>query len=132
MRSFTAGGDINPSRFVMHSAAADFTVLQATADSNPVGISQEYAQDAPIPGASTLAATAGRHVNVYSPMSGDDNASTVYLELGGTVTRGARLMPDSSGRGITATTGKYFGAVALESGVTGELIKVAPTSGLLA
>jgi hypothetical protein len=130
MKSSICGGDINPSRFVTHSTAADFTVIQSVADARPAGISQEYTRDAPIPGASTLAGAAGDSINVYYPSSGDDNGSTVWLELGGTVTRGALLMPDASGKGITATTGKWYGALAEESGVSGEKIRVTPLIGL--
>lgn len=132
MKSSICGGDIAPSRFVKHSTAADFTVLQADLNSNPVGISQAWAQNAPIPSASTLAGTTGDQIQVHYPSSGDDNDSTVWLELGGTVTRGDRLMPDANGKGITATTGKYYGAVAQESGVSGEKIRVTPLIGLLA
>lgn len=132
MKSSICGGDINPSRFVKHSTAADFTVLQADLNSNPVGISQAWAQTAPIPSASTLAGTTGDQIQVHYPGSGDDNDSTVWLELGGTVTRGDRLMPDANGKGITATTGKYYGAIAEESGVSGEKIRVTPLIGLLA
>jgi len=42
------------------------------------------------------------------------------------------LMPDANGKGITATTGKYYGAIADESGAENEKIRVTPISGLLA
>ncbi len=127
MKNFNCGGDINPARFVKRSAAADFTVLQADADSMPCGISQRWAEVAPLPGASTLAGTTGGLIQVHQPgMSGDPHDSTVFLELGGNVTRGALLMPNASGQGITATSGKYAGAIADESGSTGELIRVTP------
>lgn len=127
MKNFSCGGDINGARFVKRSTAADFTVLQADADAVPCGISQRWAEVAPLPGASTLAGTAGGMIQVHqSGMSGDPHDSTVFLELGGTVTRGSLLMPDANGKGITATSGKYAGAIADESGVSGEFIRVTP------
>jgi hypothetical protein len=132
MKSFVCGGNIAPSRFVKHSTAADFTVLQADLNSHPMGIAQAWAQDAPIPGASTLAGEAGDHIQVHQPGSGDDNDSTVWIELGATVTAGAYLMPDADGKGIAATTGKYYGARADEAGDSGEKIRVTPIIGLMA
>lgn len=127
MKTFACGGTINPARFVKRSAAADFTVLQADADAMPCGISQRAAEVAPTSGASTAAGTSGGLIQVHQPgMSGDPHDSTVLLELGGTVTRGSLVMPDADGKGVTATSGKYAGAIADESGVSGELIKVTP------
>jgi hypothetical protein len=127
MKNFACGGDINPARFVTRSTAADFTVIQSVADAIPCGISQRWAEVAPLPGASTLAGTTGGLIQVHQPgMSGDPHDSTVWLELGGTVTRGALLMPNASGQGITATSGKYAGAIADESGVSGNFIRVTP------
>lgn len=135
MRAFTAGGTINPSRFVKRSTAADFTILQADLNSFPCGISQAWGVDAPIPTMTDNpipAARAGDTVNFHAGNSGSPEDTTVWLELGDTVTRGSQLMPDANGKGIPATTGKYYGAIADESGVAGELIKVTPGSGLLA
>ena len=130
MKAFACGGDIYPKRFVKRSTAADFTVLQADADSQPCGISQAWTRDAPgLSGASTVAGASGDSIQVHSNLSGETQDSTVWLELGGTVTRGARLMPDANGKGITATSGKYYGAIADESGVSGEFIRVTPVIG---
>lgn len=124
-----AGGDVRPCRFVTYSAAADFTVLESNADDRPFGISQKGTQDAPgLTGASALAAASGDPLTVYGPGS-----VQVHLEIGsGGVTRGQPLMPDADGKGITATTGKYFGAIALESAAAGEFCKVLVQPGLLA
>ena len=127
MKNFACGGDINGARFVKRSTAADFTVLQADADAKPAGISQRWAEVAPTPGASTLAGTTGGLIQVHQPgMSADPHDSTVFLELGGSVTRGDNLMPDANGKGIAATSGKYVGAITDESGASGELIRVTP------
>lgn len=127
MKAFACGGTIEPARFVTRSSAADFTVIQSVADAIPCGISQRFAEVAPLPGAATSAGTSGGLIQVHQPgMSGDQRDSTVWLELGGTVTRGQLLMPNASGQGITATSGKYAGAIADESGVSGNFIRVTP------
>lgn len=54
------------------------------------------------------------------------------LRIGDTVTRGQRLMPNDDGEGIPATTGKYYGAIADESGSDGNVIRVTPMIGLVA
>jgi hypothetical protein len=133
MKTFACGGTIEPARFVKRSTAADFTVLQADANSFPCGISQAWAQDAPIPGAATAAGKSGDQIQVHQPgMSGEGQDSTVWLVCGASVTRGSLLMPDADGKGITCTTGKYYGALADESGASGEKIRVTPISGILA
>lgn len=135
MRAFTCGGTINPSRFVKRSTAADFTILQADLNSFPDAISQNWGVDAPIPSVTDNPIPAGRAgdtIMCHHSHSGSPQDSTVWLLAGGTVTRGDRLMPDANGKGITATTGKYYGAIADESGVDGEYIKVTPLTGLMA
>lgn len=62
-------------------------------------------------------------------------AGLAQLELGGTVTAGAPLMSDGSGRGITAVATaaatRRVVAFALEPGVTGDLIWVHVVPSLL-
>lgn len=121
--SFVAGGDINPSRFVKQSTAADFTVLEADANEAVIGVSHESAQDAPIPGASTLAAASGDQLFVY-PIG-----AVCLLTIGsGGCTRADELKSDADGKGVTrATTGttiQNVGALALESASENELAKV--------
>jgi len=118
-----AGGDINPCRFVTLSPSADFTLLEANANEAIIGVSHESAQDAPLPGASTLAAASGDHLAIY-PIG-----SVCRLEAGsGGWTRGSELISDSNGKGVaratTGTTIQNVGAIALESVSEGELGKV--------
>jgi hypothetical protein len=47
----------------------------------------------------------------------------IYLQLGNTVTEFDYLMSNSGGNWITATTGNFVGAQALQSGVAGDVIK---------
>lgn len=106
-----AAGTIAPSVFVITDTSSWKAVNQATASTSfIVGISQEGAQNAPIPGASTVAATsAGDPIMVYQ--IGD-----ICLLQSTTAgwTAGDRLTSNSSGQGITASGANvYFGALAL-------------------
>ena len=127
MKTFAAGGDIGTALFVKRSTAADNTVLQADLNSMPTGISQRWTEVAPTSGAAVYAASSGGSLEVHHVgLSGDPRDSTVFLTLGASVTRGSLLMPDANGAGITATSGKYAGAIADQSGSSGELIMVTP------
>ena len=46
------------------------------------------------------------------------------LKLGGTVTRGAELTSDANAKGVAATAGQSTMAIALASGVSGDIIPV--------
>jgi len=129
MASYTkvANGNINPSRFVYLDATADGKVLEASAVTHKLyGISQPGTRNAPY---STLddgyAAIAGENVQIYG--LGDKD---VLLELGGTVARGDRLTAATGGKGIkTVTDRDEYGAIAMASGVSGELIPVQVVGG---
>jgi hypothetical protein len=56
----------------------------------------------------------------------DSDDREIYLPLGNTVTEFDFLMSDANGNWITATTGNFVGAQALQSGVTGDVIKARP------
>jgi hypothetical protein len=127
MISGTAGGDINPSRFLKRSTTADAKWLQCTANSDKIaGISQVGTR---YPAALSLddgkAAIAGENIHVY--LAGRDKEAP--LEYGGTVTAGDLLTSDSSGRGVTGTTGQQVGARALFSGILGQVMPVEPLWG---
>lgn len=119
-----AGGDIYPCRFVKLSAAADFTVLQADANAEVIGIAQEGSRKPPLSDLITdmKAAEAGDSVKMFT------DGDVCLLEAGGTVTRGDLLKADANGKGITVassgTTIQNYGAVALQSGAAGEKILV--------
>ncbi len=125
-QTFKAGGNIPPSRFVMYSA--DNTVIVATAATDrPVGISAPWSRR--IPGESSsffsglddgYVAISGENVTVYG-----DGDKEVLLELGGTVTAGAKLVSGAGGVATASTTDKQqYCAVARVGGVSGELIPV--------
>jgi len=100
----TASGNIAPSRFVKKSGS--YLVAQAGAGEVCIGISQQGSLATPIPGASSLAAVEGSPIAVY------DQDENCLLEAGAEVLDGAYLKSDSSGRGITATTGNQYFAIA--------------------
>ena len=100
----TASGNIAPSRFVKKTDA--YKVGQCGAGEVAIGISQQGSHDTPIPGASTLAAEAGDPIAVY------DEKENCLLDAGAAVADGAYLKSDANGKGITATTGNQYFAVA--------------------
>lgn len=128
-RSYTANGNIKPSRIVKQDSTADFKVLQATDGSGShgdlgIGISQEGTLLLPLTNYdSDYAGTAGKEIQVYT--EGDE----CFLVVGAAVTNGDRLKADSDGRGITASVADdLVVARALQTAtVAGQLIKVVVT-----
>lgn len=129
------GGDIYPSRFVMLSTAADNTVLGCTAGSPPIGISQvgtKYPITNPTgqlgggtitgPGIAAEGTAGIDQIQIFS--LGD----VCWLECGGTVAAGDLLEAAGTttnvGRGVKSGPGRNFGAIALEAGTVGLLIRV--------
>jgi phage protein D len=47
-----------------------------------------------------------------------------YVKLGGSVSKGASIMPNNSSLGIAATSGKWAIGVADEDGVSGDIIAI--------
>ena len=119
-----ADGDIRPSRFVKTSNASGIAkVVESDANNSPIGISQDGTNTAPIPGVtSDKAAEQGQSLRLHV------EGEMCLLELGGTVTAGDFLKSDADGKGVSiATTGvdvQCIGGVALQSGVSGDLIPV--------
>jgi hypothetical protein len=117
---FIAGGSIYPARFVTLATTANQTVAQSTSgDSKVVGITTEGAKAAPQSGASAYAAEVGDQVRVH--MMGEN----CLLKVGsGGLTAGDYIKPDASGQGVTATTGNWSFAIALETASVGEFAHV--------
>lgn len=119
-----AGGDIYPGRFLTLSAAADFTAVQATANSRIIGVSGLGSNYPPLTDlvSTNKHATAGQPVDI----KGDGEVAQVYA--GDAVTAGDRLKADTNGKAVpiatTGTTLQNYGAVALQSGAADELIWV--------
>lgn len=105
---------------------------QAGLTDKPIGVSQEFHRNPPIPGATSEAATTGDSIKIYDSPSDSANAEP-KLKIGGTVNVGDFLKPDALGRGITTTTqGDYFGAVARQSGTYDQEILVHVQNGHVA
>ena len=122
MPSFTkvAGGNLKPSRFT-HLSTTNGQVTQATAGQQIYGISGPEVRRPPLTGLDDgYHAIANERALIYGPPEKD-----VRLCLGGTVTAGDRLKSDNDGCGVTTTTNlDEIGAVAMESGVSGDYIRV--------
>lgn len=120
--SFLAGGNISPSRFVKPDLGTDFSVIQATANSTIAGISQSGSREAPIPAVTTpYAAADGESLRVHGM------GEVCLLTLGGTVAAFDQLKSDGNGKGVVAAAGvttQEIGAVALQSGVSADIILV--------
>jgi hypothetical protein len=116
--SLFATGTIEPSRFVTLSDASNFYCKQSGSGDKPLGVSQEFSRLTPLPGASTYAATTGEELGVYTV------GQVCYLECGTAITRGDYLKPDANGKALNSASTNKYGAVALESGASGNLIRV--------
>jgi hypothetical protein len=115
-----ANGNITPARFVKVDTTTDNHVLQCGANEKCVGISQKGQRSAPYPGLQDgYAAIAGESLQVWSL------DETAPLEYGGTVAAGDYLESDASGRGVACTVdGHYYGAIAGQAGVIGQVCEV--------
>jgi hypothetical protein len=105
------------------SATTDDQVTQASAATTSLfGISGPGTRYPPwTPLDDGFHAVAGENVEVFrAPMQ------EAYLQLGGTVAANDPLTADNDGAGVTATSGQYVGARAIQAGVAGQAIKVQP------
>lgn len=136
-------GSVLPSTFVTPLATkadstndtiAGYACKQAVLSTQAIcGISQEGTRLAPDENQSTYA---GKYTGVAGytgdPIKVYGIGDTCLLLLGTTVTPGQMLMSDgSTGAGIPATSGGYFGAQAREGGNSGDLIRVQVMIGVL-
>jgi hypothetical protein len=106
--NFKASGTIAVSTFVKVSGSN--TCAQAGSGDVPIGVAQEWANAAPISGASTSAAVSGDQVKVY----GLGDICLLQSSTAGW-TAGDQLKPDSSGNGVAASSNDTYGAIALET-----------------
>lgn len=119
-----SGGNIAPSRFVVRTASGSEAIVnQAGANVLTWGISQPSTRRVPFDTYDDgYAAVAGDQLNIIG--DGDDEA---LLEIAGTITAGQPIKSDANGKGVVANTDKdKVGAIAKESGVSGQLIRVKP------
>ena len=120
IRSMKSNDNVAPSRFVKLDATGDGLVLQAGAGEKCYGVSQEGTRRTPYGALDDgYAAIAGEDLEVFGA------GSECRLEAGGTVAPGDRLKSDASGRGVATTTNlDEYGAVALQAGTVGKLVRV--------
>ena len=120
IQSYVANGNIAPSRFVKADSSVGKVVANATATTFMLGISGEATRNTPLTGYDDgYHAIAGENCRVYGDLE------ECLLELGGTVSFGDLLTASTGGVGITTTTNNHaYCAQALQSGVSGQLIKV--------
>lgn len=122
---FMANGNIKPSRFVKVDTTINNGALQASTNEAVIGISQEGTKYPPASDQSNVyAAEQYDNVEVYA-----DGTDECLLCLGtGGAYAGALLKADSDGCGvIAATTGataQNIGAIAMQSGLATEFIRV--------
>lgn len=122
---FMANGNIKASRFVKIDTTVNNAVLQCSTNQATIGISQEGTKYPPASDQTNVyAAEQYDNIEVYA-----DGTDECLLCLGtGGAYAGAYLVSDSDGCGtIAATTGataQLIGAVAMQAGLSGELIRV--------
>lgn len=119
--TFVCSGTIYPSRFVSVDPSDDYQGYQSPSGGRVIGVSQTGSRLPPTAAnaGNTYAGTTGDLIGVYGV------GKTCYLKLGTTVAAGDALKPDASGQGINGVSaGNYYGAVALQQGVSGDLIRV--------
>ena len=118
--SLIANGTIQPSSFVSLDTSADLSVIQATANSKIIGISQ-VGDDFP-PGVGTgaqQAAVAGEQVQLF----GLGDVTVIQVGTASGVTRGDYLKSNAQGSAVTSSSASdNVGAIALESGAAGEQV----------
>lgn len=132
---FVANSNIAPSVFVMVDPTRDNAVVQASGTAFLVGISQagtEFPVNLPAALGGTNpavqpAAVPGMSIGVFTV--GD----FAPIKLGGSVASGDLLTnkSDTSGTAVTATSGTFYGALAVQSGATGEVISALVCCGKL-
>ncbi len=112
--SFLSVGSSHCCAFQTIGTANPETCADSASGDLPIGVAQENCFGTPgLPGTDNTLATnaAGQMLRVYQ--EGED----CLIQVSAAVTQGDLLMPDGSGNGyaITATSGHYYGAQALQS-----------------
>lgn len=126
-----AAGTINTCRFVVPDATHPNAAIQAAdATHLPLGISQNASRLRPDPDFdptdALIAAIAGETIGIHPAGS-----VSVDLLCAAAWNPGDLLMSDANGKGIVATTGKFYGARAEGPGTVGALCPVTVVTGLL-
>lgn len=123
-RSYMAGEDLSPSRFVTHDGTNDFHVVTCTADQGAVGVTHEGTREAPRTGVTPLAAAEGEPVRVYTI------GEPCEVEAGDTIAPGDPLKPDADGKAVPCADGDEYSAFADSAAASGELCKCTVQRGI--
>lgn len=126
-----AGGTINTCRFVVPDSTHPNAAIQASDGTHlPLGISLNASRLRPDPEFDStdvlVAAIEGEPIGIHPPGS-----VGVDLLCAAAWNPGDLLMSDANGKGIVATTGKYYGARAEGPGAVGALCPVTVVTGLV-
>jgi len=125
-----AYGTINPFRFVQQAPGIPLGALQASGSDVPIiGIAQEWTNNIMgtlyQPAQGYPAAASGEVLRLYENY---DMNAMIMVGSGQTVVPGSMLVSDASGNAVgvnLATAGlKWVGAIAVEGGVAGDVIRV--------
>ncbi len=121
--AYRAGGTIRPFRFC--TLTDEFTVEEADANEVIRGVCGGQTNQPPL---SDLVVTAN-HAVEGQPVQLYEEGEETYVELGDTVDCSAepRMKSDNDGKGVpvatTGTTIQNYGAIALQDGVAGDIIR---------
>lgn len=111
-RTFVAGENLYPGRFVKFGSAANTVVAATAATDAIVGVTGEAGNKAPLPGATNYAAATGDEVKVYQFPD-----ETTDLEAGESITETQFfLTATTGGKAAAASAGNVIGAVRVGSG----------------
>jgi hypothetical protein len=119
--SWVAGEDIAPRLILKQDTANDHQALKATLSraAMPIGVSHEGTDDAPIPGASALAAHSGYSCRVYGP------GETCEIDVGSiAIVAGERVAPDANSKAQPAVHGYGAVGIALAAGAASGKVRV--------
>ncbi len=124
---YTASATILTSRFVKISGPGT-VAQQNSAGAMCMGISQDGGREAPVPLNQTSPVEAARvNETLDIKVAAVHHGQFPMLTLGtGGITAGQLLMSDANGAGVLATTGLWAGAIAEETGVAGDTVRVFP------
>jgi hypothetical protein len=115
-----ATGDVNPCRFITQNGSN--TAAQCGAGGVVCGVSKEWTRMPTISGAVSYSETRIAISGESIPYWGF--GAEAVIEVGGTVAGGAYLKSDANGRAVTATTGDYAYARAIQGTSAGVGTKI--------
>lgn len=110
--------DTLPSLFVKQDPATDHQVDLAVVGDDPIGVSHEGTNEAPIPGVTGYAAKAGETARVYGVT---ETCEVVSAEA---IVRGDYVRPNAASKAVKARHGLPYGGKALASCASGENCRI--------